>query len=66
MINPYERLYEAIIEDYLNTEAMAESFESLKGLRDNYNKLTKNLTSIIIQLNNLQAGKTSAKSMFIF
>ena len=59
MINPYDRLYEANTEDYSNTEALAEDLESLEGLRDNYNKLTKNLISIIVQLNQLQAGKTS-------
>ena len=66
VINPYDRLYDAITEDYLNTEAMAEALESLKGLQDNYNKLTKNLTSTNVQLNDLQAGKTNVKSMFSF
>ena len=58
VINPYDRLYQAITEDYLDTEAMQESLESLKGLQDTYNKLTKSLTSTNIQLNDLQAGKS--------
>ena len=66
VINPYDRLYQAITEDYLDTEAMHESLESLKGLQDTYNKLTKNLTSTNIQLNDLQAGKSSIKSMLSF
>jgi sorting nexin-1/2 len=66
VINPYDRLYEAITDDYLNTEAMAEALESLKGLHDNYNKLNKNLTSTNVQLNDLQAGKTNIKSMLSF
>ena len=66
VINPYDRLYEAITEDYLNTEAMSEALESLKGLQDSYNKLTKNLTSTNVQLNDLQAGKTNVKTMFSF
>ena len=66
VINPFDRLYEAITEDYLNTEAMAEALGSLKGLQDNYAKLTQNLTSTNVQLNDLQAGKTNFKSMFIF
>jgi len=66
LINPYDRLYQAITEDYLDTEAMQESLESLKGLQDTYNKLTKNLTSTNIQLNDLQAGKSSIKSMLSF
>ena len=65
-INPYDRLYEAITEDYLDTEAMQEALESLKSLQDNYNKLTKNLTSTNVQLNDLQAGKSNIKSMFSF
>ena len=66
VINPYDRLYEAITEDYLDTEAMQEALESLKGLQDNYNKLTKNLTSTNVQLNDLQAGKTNVKSLLRF
>ena len=66
VINPYDRLYEAITEDYLNTEAMSEALDSLKDLQDNYNKLTKNLTSTNVQLNDLQAGKTNVKSIFSF
>ena len=66
VINPYDRLYEAITEDYLDTEAMQEALESLKSLQDNYNKLTKNLTSTNVQLNDLQAGKTNVKSLLSF
>ena len=66
IVNPYNRLYESITEDYLDTEAMQEAFETLKGLQDNYNKLTKNLTSINVQLNDLNAGKTNVKSLLKF
>ena len=66
VINPYDRLYDAITEDYLNTEAMSEALDSLKTLQDNYNKLTKNLTSTNVQLNDLEAGKSNVKSMFSF
>jgi hypothetical protein len=66
MINPYDRLYDSITEDYLDTEAMQEALESLKSLQDNYNKLTKNLTSTNVQLNDLQAGKTNVKSLLRF
>ena len=66
VINPYDRLYDAITEDYLNTEAMSEALDSLKTLQDNYNKLTKNLTSTNAQLNDLEAGKSNVKSMFSF
>jgi hypothetical protein len=41
VINPYERLYDAITEDYLNIEAMVEALEKLKDMQDIYNKLNK-------------------------
>lgn len=66
MINPYERLYDSITEDYLDTEAMQEALEGLKGLQESYNKLTKTLTSINVQLNDLQAGKTNVKNLLRF
>ena len=66
VINPYDRLYEAITEDYLDTEAMQEALDGLKFLQDSYNKLTKNLTSTNVQLNDLQAGKTNIKSLLNF
>ena len=64
VINPYDRLYAAITEDYLNTEAMKEALESLNNLQDTYNKLNKNYNSANAYLNDLQAGKSSVKSMF--
>jgi len=66
VINPYDRLYQAITEDYLNTEAMIEALDSLKKLQENYIKLTRNLTSTNMMLNDLQAGKTNVKSIFSF
>jgi hypothetical protein len=66
IINPYERIFDSITEDYLDTEAMQEALEGLKGLQDNYNKLTKNLTATNVQLNDLQAGKTNVKNLLRF
>ena len=45
VINPYDRLYDAITEDYLNTEAMIEALESLKDLQDTYSKLIKHVSN---------------------
>lgn len=64
VINPYDRLYNAINEDVLNIEAMIEALETLKGLHDSYNKLTKNLNNTNMELTELQSGKTSVKTMF--
>ena len=64
VINPYDRLYDAITEDYLNTEAMIEGLETLKNLQDTYNKLQKNLNNTNNILNELQAGKSTVKTMF--
>ena len=43
VINPYERLYDAITEDYLSIEAMKEALDTLKNLQDTYSKLNKNM-----------------------
>ena len=64
VINPYDRLYNAITEDYLNTEAMKESLETLKDLQETYNKLNKNFENVNGKLNDFQQGKSSVKTMF--
>jgi sorting nexin-1/2 len=64
VINPYDRLYSAITDDYLNCESMIETLEGLKALQDSYNKLNKNLSTLNIELSELQAGKSSVKNMF--
>ena len=64
VINPYDRLYSAITDDYLNCESMIEALEGLKALQDSYNKLNKNLSTLNIELSELQAGKSSVKNMF--
>ena len=64
VINPYDRLYSAITDDYLNCESMIEAFEGLKALQDSYNKLNKTLSALNIELSELQAGKSSVKNMF--
>ena len=64
MINPYDRLYQSLTEDYLATEAMKDALDGLKYLQDYYMKLTRNLTTTNVALNDLQAGKTSIKNIF--
>jgi len=64
VINPYDRLYSAITEDYLNSEAMAEALEGLNNLQETYSKMNKNLLNLNIELSELQAGKSSVKTMF--
>lgn len=64
VINPYDRLFDAITEDYLDIEAMQEAMRTLKDLQETYNKLTKSFTTTNIQLNELQAGKSNLKSLF--
>ena len=66
LINPYDRLFDSFTEDFLDAEAMQEALEGLKNLRETYNKLTKNLTSVNVQLNDLQAGKTNVKNVLSF
>ena len=64
IINPYDRLYSAVTDDYLNMEAMVEALEYLKYLQDSENKLNKNLSNINIELSELLAGKSSMKMLF--
>ena len=64
MLNPYDRLYQSLTEELLETEAMKDALEGLNQLNDSYTKLTSSLTSINIELNDLQAGKTSFKNFF--
>lgn len=45
---------------------MKEAIESHQSLQESYNKLTKNLGSVNIQLNDLQAGKIDMKNLFSF
>lgn len=61
VINPYERLYDAITEDYLDIEAMSESLETLKNLQDTYNKISRNYNSINTQITELQSKSKSKK-----
>jgi hypothetical protein len=61
VINPYERLYDAITEDYLDIEAMSESLETLKNLQETYNKISRNYNSINTQINELQSKAKSKK-----
>ena len=42
VINPYERLYDAITEDYLNIEAMVEALEKSKNKNKKKKKRKKN------------------------
>ena len=55
--NPYDNLYTSVTKIYFDIEAIKEALESLNGLQNNYNKLTRNLMSTNIKLNDLQAGK---------
>ena len=64
--NPYIRLYDSLTEDCLDVEAMQEALESLINLQESYNKLTKSLTTVNEQLNDLQTGKTNVMNLFSF
>ena len=41
LLNPYDRLYDAITDDYLNIEAMKEACDGLNNLRDIHTKMLK-------------------------
>lgn len=66
VMNPYDKLYDSITEDMLDTEAMVEALTSLNSLQDALDKITKNLNTTTAQLTELQAGKSNIKSVFSF
>lgn len=66
IVNPYDKLYDDITGDMLDTEAMIEALVSLDGLKESYDKLTKNYNSTTGSLTELQAGKSNIKSVFSF
>ena len=63
VINPYDRLYDAITEDYLETEAMIEALETLKELQEDYEKLNKSYTSTGKNLKNSEEGKNNLNNL---
>ena len=64
--NPFEKLYLEIVEDLLETEAMIEAYDSIKNLENILMKLKKKLTSLNVQIVDLQSGKTTIKSILSF
>ncbi|MCQ2820933.1 MAG: hypothetical protein MJ252_27055 [archaeon] len=64
--NPYDKLYDAIAGDYLDTEALMEGIESINGLQAQYDGLLKKQNATATTLTEMQAGKTNIKSLFSF
>ena len=64
--NPYDKLYDAIAGDYLDTEALMEGIESINSLQEQYDGLLKKQNSAATTITELQAGKTNIKSIFSF
>ena len=65
-INPFDKIFLNINEDYINTEALINAFQSLNNLKTTHAQLIKNLTSINQELSSLEAGKTTLKSLLRF
>jgi hypothetical protein len=65
-VNPFDRLLLNINEDYINTEALVNAFQSLNNLKTTHAQLIKNLSNINQELSSLEAGKTTLKSLLRF
>ena len=65
-INPFDKLLLNINEDYINTEALVNAFQSLNNLKTTHAQLIKNLSNINQELSSLEAGKTTLKSLLRF
>ena len=65
-VNPFDKLLLNINEDYINTEALVNAFQSLNNLKTTHAQLIKNLSNINQELSSLEAGKTTLKSLLRF
>ena len=62
-VNPYEKLYDDISDDLLNTEAMIEAIISLKKLQENFDTIVKKYGVIEQNLNEIKEGKKNIKTL---
>ncbi|MCQ2821627.1 MAG: hypothetical protein MJ252_30585 [archaeon] len=62
--NPYYKLYQYLLEDLLDIEAMLDAFESGKLLQDSYDKIVKDFFSISSELTDIQSGSGGIMAIF--
>ena len=65
-INPFDNLYYSITDDYLNTLSLIEGIDSINNLQNEYDKKAKIFTEKNSVLIDLQAGKSTLKTIFSF
>jgi hypothetical protein len=64
--NPFDNLYYSITDDYLNTLSLIEGIDSINNLQNEYDKKAKIFTEKNSEVIDLQAGKSSLKTIFSF
>ena len=64
--NPFDNLYISITDDYLNTLSLIEGIDSINNLQNEYDKKAKIFTEKNSEVIDLQAGKSSLKTIFSF
>ena len=62
-VNPYDKLYDDISDDLLNTEAMIEAIVSLRKLQENLDVIIQKCGTIDQNLNEIKAGRTNIKAL---
>ena len=62
-VNPYDKLYDDISDDLLNTEAMIETIMSLRKLQESYDMIVQKCSTLEQNLNEMKTGKANIKAL---
>ncbi len=66
MINPYNNVYEWLVEEELDVEALMDALNTFNGLYEKKEKILGNISEIEKELSNLRSGRKSLKSLISF
>jgi hypothetical protein len=66
LINPYNNVYEWLVEEELDVEALMDALNTFNGLYEKKEKILGNISEIEKELSNLRSGRKSLKSLISF